>query len=193
MLMDKSVLTAKFQEGLSYAGLMALGEPEGHRPPWDERYRQLELDPPQEALVKSFTRQMHVLCLTGTWCGDCALQGSAMQRIAEANPQKIILRFLQRSDEHADLIVKSQINAGFRVPVTWFMAEDLEPAVWMGDRTLSRYESMAVKALGPEQSEVLGPPPADPVRKVLQEVLDEFERAHLLLRLSARLRQKHGD
>jgi hypothetical protein len=40
---------------------------------------------------------------------------------------------------------------------------------------------------------VLAPPPADPVREVLREVLDEFERVHLVLRTSPRLRQQHGD
>lgn len=192
MLMDRQVLEAKFNQGLGYADFVALGESEGHRPPWDERYGQLELSPPQEALVKSFTRQMHVLCLTGTWCGDCALQGSAMQRVAEANPDKIRLRFLLRSEEHAELIVKAAINQGFRVPVTWFLAEDFEPVGWFGDRTLSRYRTMARQALG-EQALVLTPPPQDPVREVLREVMDELERVHLILRLSTRLRAKYGD
>src|SRR5690606_19360765 len=122
---------------------------------------------------------------------DCALQGAAIARIAQANP-KIHLRFLLRSDEHADLVVKAQINGGFRVPVTWFLAEDFEFVSVVGDRTLSRYRSMARKALGPAAN-VQAPPPADPVREVLDEMLLEFERVHLLLRLSGRLREKHGD
>ena len=52
---------------------------------------------------------------------------------------------------------------------------------------------MARKQLPPDQACVFAPPPADPVREVLREVLDEFERVQLLLRLSARLRDKHGD
>ena len=193
MLMDRSLLMGKFERALSYRDFVALGEPEGHRPPWDERYGQLALTAEQEALVKSFTRQIHVLCLTGTWCGDCALQGSAMARIAEAGLDKIQLRFLQRSEEHADLIVKSSINAGFRVPVSWFMAEDFVPVHWFGDRTLSRYRSMARKSVPPDQANVQPAAPADPVREVLCEMLNEFERVHLILRLSARLRTKHGD
>ncbi|MHC4429872.1 MAG: thioredoxin family protein, partial [Planctomycetota bacterium] len=166
MLLDADILRPKFDQGMSYAEFVALGEPEGHRPPWDQRYAELELDPAQEALVKSFTRPMNVLCLTGTWCGDCALQGSAMARIAEANPQASNLRFLLRHEQHADLIVKAPINAGFRVPVTWFMAEDFEPVLLFGDRTLSRYRSMARKQLPPDQANVHAPPPADPVREV---------------------------
>jgi len=194
MLMNQTdFLKTKFEQGLNYADFVALGDGEGHRMPWDQRYAQLALDDAQAALVGGFTRKMHVLCLTGTWCGDCALQGSAMQRIAEANPDAIDLRFLLRSEEHAELVVKSQINAGFRVPVTWYLAEDFEPVSGFGDRTLSRYREMARKVIGPEVQATLPPPPADPVREVLREVLDEFERVQLLLRLSGRLREKHGD
>ena len=192
MLMNKDILQGKFERGLSYADFVATGEPLGHRDPWDMRYEQLHLSAEQDQFVKAFTRQIHVLCLTGTWCGDCALQGSAMARIAEANP-KIHLRFVPKSNEHAELVVKAVINNGFRVPVTWFMAEDFETVSWFGDRTLSRYRSMARKGLAPELVEHLAPPPADPVREVLSEVLEEFERVQLLLRLSTRLRSKHDD
>lgn len=189
-MVDASLLKAKFAAGLSYADFVATGAAEGLDRPWRERYAQLALDEDQQRLVRSFTRQMHVLCLTGNWCGDCALQGSAMQRIAEVNPA-IHLRFLGRN-EHADLQVKVRINGGFRVPITFFAAEDFEPVSVFGDRTLSRYRSMARKALG-EAAPVVAPPPADPVREVLREVLEEVERAHLILRLSTRLRQAHGD
>jgi hypothetical protein len=194
MLMNAETLRRTFTRAMPYPDFVASGEPDGHRMQWDQRYGQLALDAEQAALVAGFTRRMHVLCLTGTWCGDCALQGAALQRIAEANPAAIDLRFLPRTEDHAELIVANRINAGFRVPVTWFMAEDFEPVSRIGDRTLSRYRSMARKALGDGgAATVLAPPPADPVREVLREVLGEFERVHLLLRLSARLRQKHDD
>ena len=194
MLMNKSdFLSQKFQQGVGYADFVAMAAAEGQHGPWQQRYEQLALDPQQTELIGGFTRKMHVLCLTGTWCGDCALQGSAMQRIAEAKPYLIDLRFLLRSEEHAELVVQSQVNAGFRVPVTWFLAEDFEPVSFFGDRTLSRYRSMARKAIPGEVEPTLPLAPADPVREVLREVLDEFERVQLLLRLSGRLREKHGD
>jgi len=190
---DPTLLQTKFEQAQTYEQYMEIADSLGQRQPWDQRHGQLELTSEQRTLVEGFTRQMRVLCLTGTWCGDCALQGSAMQRIAETNPNCIELRFLQRDEAHADLIVKAQVNAGFRVPVTWFLAEDFEPVVVFGDRTLSRYRAMARKAFGDEAGVVHAPPPEDPVRAVLQEVLDEFERVQLLLRLSGRLREKHGD
>jgi len=193
MLMTADILKREFDKGLPFAEFVATGEAEGHRPQWDQRYNQLVLSPPQQTLVQSFTRRMNILCLTGTWCGDCALQGASFARVAQANPDKINLRFIPRAEEHADLIVRNKINGGFRVPLTWMMAEDFEPCSRMGDRTLSRYRTMARKALPSQQANVLAPAPADPVREVLQEVLDEIERVQLLLRLSTRLREKYRD
>jgi hypothetical protein len=37
------------------------------------------------------------------------------------------------------------------------------------------------------------PPPADAIAAVVSDWLDQFERVHHILRLSARLRQKHSD
>ncbi len=193
MLLNAEVLQEKFGQGVSFADFVDSGRPEGHHPPWEQRYSQLELNETQAAMVGGFTREMNVLSLTGTWCGDCALQGSAIARIAEANPDRIHLRYLPRQEEHTDLIIRSPINAGFRVPVTWFLAEDFEPVVVFGDRTLSRYRAIARKQLGQELSNVRAPAPADPVQEVLREMLDIFERVQLVLGLSARLREKHGD
>ena len=190
--MNKEILVQKFQQGVSCEDFVASGEAEGHEKKWHQRYEQLALEPAQEEMISSWVREMNVLCLTGTWCGDCALQGSAMIRIAQANPN-IHLRFIPRSEEHGDLITISTINAGYRVPVSWFMAEDFELVSWFGDCTLSRYRTMAEKQLGDGKTGCNSPKPSDPIREVLNEVLNEFERVQLLLRLSGRLCEIHGD
>lgn len=191
MFMDATTLRAAFEQGLTYDAFVEAGDP-GHHMQWHERHGRLELDQTQLQVVDGFTRTMKVLCLTGQWCGDCALQGAALQRIAEAAGERIDLRFIPRSEDFAELIVANRINEGYRVPMTWFMAEDFHPCARFGDRTLSRYRSMARKALG-DAAPVIADPPADPVRTVLAEMLDEVERVHLLLRLSPRLRERHGD
>ncbi len=191
MFSDPQLLQTSFDQGLSYADFVALGEPEGQHLQWHERHSRLELTPDQDELVRSFVRPMRVLSLTGTWCGDCALQGAAMQRIAEASPSLIDLRFVLRAEQHAELVVKNALNGGFRVPVTWFMAEDGAPCSRIGDRPLSRYRAMARRALGDDA--VLAPPEVDPVRAVLGELLDEFERVQLMLRVSPRWREHYGD
>jgi hypothetical protein len=115
-----------------------------------------------------------------------------MARIAEANPDKIDLRWLDR-DEHMDLQNQVTINGGKRVPVLIFCSEDYELVGWYGDRTLSRYRAIAQRQLGPSCPLPGAPVDAAEMAQTLQDWLDQFERVHLLLRLSSRLRQKYGD
>jgi len=191
MLLSADILKPWFDAAEPFDAFVA-GADLGHQSTWNERFHRLELDDDQHRVVDGFQRHMRILSLSGRWCGDCALQGAALARIAHAAVDRIDLRFLERRDETAELAVTCMINAGARVPVTWLMAEDGAPAARFGDRTLSRYRSLAVKALG-DSANVLAKPPDDPVREVLQEVLDEIERAQWLLRFSPRLRALHGD
>ena len=191
MLHEAAFLEQHFKSGMEYESFVGM-LPFDQQASWVQRHGQLELTGDQQELLGSFTRDMKILCLTGPWCGDCALQGAALGRIAASQPDRIQLRFLPRDDSFAELIVSSMINAGTRVTVTWIMAEDFEPCARIGDRTLSRYRSMARKALGPA-SGVLAEAPEDPVRAVLEEMLQEVERVQWMLRLSPRLRERHGD
>jgi len=73
------------------------------------------------------------------------------------------------------------------------MAEDFALVSVLGDRTLSRYRSIASRQFG-DACDIPGIAiPQDEFDATMQEWLNEFERVQLLLRLSARLRQKHGD
>jgi hypothetical protein len=191
MLLTKDILAPWFDKAVPFDAFVA-GAETMHQSTWQDRYGLLELDAAQLETVGRFERSMRILCLSGRWCGDCALQGAAFARVAEAANGLIDLRFLERDDDTAELAVGAMINAGTRVPVTWLMAEDGAPAARMGDRTLSRYRSMARKMLG-DDANVHCAPPTDPVRAVGLEVLDEIERVQWLLRLSPRLRQLHGD
>jgi len=191
MLHDSTFLQAHFEQAFPMAALVS-GLDLTQQGQWHQRYEQLAISPSQQEILDSFTRKMKVLSLTGPWCGDCALQGAAFARIADACPEHVEVRFLPRDESWAELIVSNMINAGTRVPVTWIMAEDFEPCARIGDRSLSRYRSMARKALGPN-SNVLAPPPEDPVQEVLQEMINEVERVQWMLRLSPRLRERHGD
>jgi hypothetical protein len=159
--------------------------------PWRENDARIQLSQEQQALLSSFVREMNVIVLSGVWCGDCSSQGPMLAAIAAASPT-IDLRWLDR-DEAADVSEHLSINAGHRVPTVVFMAEDYEPVSVMGDRTLTRYRSMAARNLGASCDIPGATIPVDEYSETLQEWLNEFERVQLLLRLSARLRQKHGD
>lgn len=158
---------------------------------WQRIYDQAALSGAQRRLVAGFAREIKALCMSGIWCGDCVQQGPLLQRIAEANP-RIDLRWCDR-DERPDLAEVLRINAGLRVPVVVFMAEDHEPVSIMGDRTLARYRALAARKLGAACPLPGAPVGDDELAATLQDWLDEFERVHLILRLSGRLREKHGD
>jgi len=180
-----------FDLGMPYAEYVLTGE-ESHQSKWAEVHGRIKLTPEQTTLVKSFTRQMKVLVTSGTWCGDCAAQCPMLARIAEANPDKIDLRFVDR-DEHRELSDRIVICQGLRVPTVVFMAEDFEFAGLTGDRTLTRYRAVASKQLGAACPLPGAPIPDDELGATLQDWVDEFERIALLLRLSPRLREIHGD
>lgn len=159
--------------------------------PWRENDAKCGLSTSQQSLLNSFIREMKVLVLSGVWCGDCSSQGPMLAAIAKASP-KIDLRWLDK-DVGIELSDHLKINAGNRVPTVLFMAEDYEPVSVLGDRTLARYRAIAARQLG-ASCDIPGIQiPRDEFNDTLQEWLNEFERVQLLLRLSARLRQKHGD
>ncbi|MFP4145469.1 MAG: thioredoxin family protein [Phycisphaeraceae bacterium] len=189
--MNPNDLRKKHESGLGFADYLATGNKD-QQSNWRAIYDQVELTDAQRELVGGFTRKINAIGLSGIWCGDCVQQGPLIQRIADANPGAIDLRWLDR-DEHADLQEQVRINGGNRVPVLVFCAEDYEPVGWFGDRTLSRYRAMAASQLGGACPLPGTPVDPDELRATLQDWLDEFERVHLLLRLSSRLRQKHGD
>jgi hypothetical protein len=188
--LDAAFLERKHRAGLEYNAYLATNPEKATR--WREIQPKIALTPPQRQLLAGFTREMKVLCVSGIWCGDCVAQGPMLDAIAAANPRTIDLKWLDR-DEHIDLSNLVKINAGLRVPTVIFMAEDFEPVSIFGDRTLTRYRALAAKQLGPSCPLPGAPIPQDELNATLQEWINEFERVQLLLRLSTRLREKHGD
>lgn len=189
--MDASYLKTKHQAGLPYDQYVATGTL-AQQENWHRVYNSVQLSSNQHQLIQGFSRQIQVIGLSGIWCGDCVQQCPLIQRIVEAQLQSINLRWLER-DEHLDLQQQVTINAGHRVPVLLFCAEDFELVGWFGDRTLSHYRSMAAQQLGPACPLPGAPVDTAELAASLQDWVDQFERVHLLLRLSARLRRKHDD
>ena len=187
--MNAADLQKTFDAALTWEQYLAT-DPE-RSPKWLDIYRQVSLTQDQRRLIEGFVREVRMLCVSGIWCGDCVQQGPLLQRIAEASP-RIDLRWVDR-DEHPDLAEQIKVNAGLRVPMVIFMAEDCEPVSLFGDRTLTRYRAMAEKRVGAACGVPGEPVPDDERNGTLQDWLDGGERVHLLLRVSGRLRQKYGD
>ena len=190
--LDAAFLRAKHQSGLDYEAYLATDPAKAAN--WRKYEQQLHLSELQLKLVGGFTREIKVLVSSGIWCGDCAVQCPMLVKIAQATskPNLIDIKIVDR-DEHSDLSNQIMINGGLRVPTVIFMAEDFEPVSIIGDRTLTRYRAVAARQLGPSCPLPGAPVPQDELNATLQDWLDEIERVHLLLRLSARLRETHGD
>ncbi|MDR5710299.1 MAG: thioredoxin family protein, partial [Armatimonadota bacterium] len=91
---------ARFREALPYHAFLDRYGTEAHRERWQRVYEAVTLTGEQRALLRGFQRDMKLLVLAGTWCGDCVNQCPILQRFAEVTP-RIDLRFLDR-DEHPD-------------------------------------------------------------------------------------------
>ncbi len=184
-------LFEKYQVALPYHDFLTKHGTDVHRERWKGVYDQVQLTDSQTTLLSSFTRKMPILCLAGTWCGDCVNQCPIFERFANACPQ-VQVRYLDR-DNHPEVQKILKVNGGDRVPVVVFFSEDGFEVARFGDRTLSKYRQMMRDQTGSTCPTGI-PLGKDPLLvNVTQDWLNEFERAQWLLRLSSRLRQIHGD
>ncbi|HXC32127.1 MAG TPA: thioredoxin family protein [Verrucomicrobiae bacterium] len=188
---DASYLSNKFVSGLPYGRYLQTGN-EAQQRRWKQVYDAAHLTETQKQLVAGFVRQMKILIFSGIWCGDCVQQCPLIQRIAEANPGKIDLRFTERPKE-SELDSEMRINGGSRVPVVVFLSEDNEWCATAGDRTIHRYRALAHARLGPMCPTGIVAPEKDELDATLADWLDEIERVQLMLRLTPRLREKYQD
>ena len=180
-----------FAEAMPYGTFLDGHATPSQRARWDAMHGRFRLTAEQTALLGGFARRMNVLCLAGAWCGDCINQCPAFDHFARASAA-IDLRFLDR-DARPDVRDALAINGGHRVPVVVFLSEDFLEVARYGERTLSTYRRLAAEQLGPACPTGIVPPAGDALARAAAEWLAEFERAQLILRLSPRLRQKHGD
>lgn len=180
-----------FEGSLPYAAFLDRYATPVHRSRWDAMHGRIRLTDGQKALLAGFQRRMPVLVMNGAWCGDCINQCPIFDHFAAAS-NVIDLRFIDR-DAREDVRSALMVNGGQRVPVAVFLSEDFHEVARFGDRTLSAYRRMAMQQLGPSCPTGLVAPDEDSLGAILSEWLEQFERAQLILRLSSRLRQKHGD
>lgn len=183
--------SATFEEGLSYTEFLSTYGNEEQQRRWKAVVDEVRLTTDQQALLNSFVRDMKVLCVAGTWCGDCVNQCPIFAHFAAASPH-IHLRFFDR-DAHPDLAGELAVCGAPRVPALIFLSEDGHPCGRYGDRTLSRYRQVASELQGAACPTGIAPPPGAETAAVVQDWLNEFERIHLILRTSGRLRKLHGD
>lgn len=178
-----------FSDGFPYeAFLMKHGTPKD-RDRWATVFAQFQPTAAHASLLSGFVREMNILCLAGAWCGDCVGQCPLLEQFARIC-SRINLRFLDR-DAHPAVAEELRVCGGARVPVVVFLSEDFAECGRYGDRTLSRYRALAGELSGAACS--TGISSTVSLGDVAEDWLREFERVQLMLRVSPRLRQKHGD
>jgi len=182
---------AAFDAALPYEAFLERHATAEQRSRWNACHDRIALTAAQRSLLAGFTRRMPVLVLTGAWCGDCVNQCPIFAHFAAAAPV-IDLRLLDR-DALPDIAAHLRVCGGQRVPVAAFLSEDFTPVLFYGDRTLSAYRAAAAAQFGTSCASGAVPPPAEAMAAVIADWLDQFERVQLILRLSGRLREKHGD
>lgn len=190
-MLSTDLLRSKFDAGLPYAEYVATGSPANQRA-WADFAKGVELTERHTATIGGFVRTLNVIVSSGTWCGDCVQQVPMVDAIAQAAGGRIEARYLDR-DKHADLAELVKVCGGLRVPMVLILNEEFDLLALEGDRTLARYRAMAAKQLGASCPLPGAPVPAEEVAATLADWVDAFERAHLMARLSTKLRQKHGD
>ena len=183
---------AIMKDALPYDEFLQRHATEAQRQRWEAADARVNLTVAQRDLLGGFVRRMPVLCLVGAWCGDCAHEIPILHQIALAAPQAIELRLLDR-DARADLRDALARNGGHRVPEVVFLSEDWQVCSIAGDRALAFYRQMAKDQLGPSCPTGIVPPGEALLREATAQWLDEFERIQLMLRLTRRLREVHGD
>jgi thiol-disulfide isomerase/thioredoxin len=182
---------SKFESGLSYQQFLDQYGTDTDRQKWAGVHKAVALTDAQHQLIEGFVREMKVLVMAGAWCGDCVSQCPILYHISNANP-KIQFRYVDR-DADSELANELKICGGSRVPQLVIMSENFLPVSREGDRTLSRYRKMAVDQLGAACPTGLGLENDPVLPKVVQDWIDIFERAQLILRLSPAMRKLHGD
>ena len=182
---------AAFEAALPYRAFLDRHANPDQQSRWNAFHDRVALTADQRRLLEGFTRRMPVLVLAGAWCGDCVNQCPIFAHFAAASPA-LDVRFLDR-DARPDIAAHLKVCGGQRVPTVMFLSEDFTPILFYGDKTLSAYRAAAAAQLGSSCSSGSVPPPSEAIAAVVSDWLEQFERAQLILRLSGRLRQLHGD
>jgi thiol-disulfide isomerase/thioredoxin len=176
--------------GLSYTAFLEKYGTEQHREKWQASFQRIELTESQLQLLKSFKRTMPVMVLAGAWCGDCVDQCPIFEHFSQIAPV-IQIHYFDR-DAASEFASQVKICGAARVPSVVFFSEDFQEVGRYGDKTLVKYRDIYKNTTGEACSTGLG---GNKVLQslIIQEWLEQFERAQLILRTSPRLRKLHND
>ncbi|MBL7662605.1 thioredoxin family protein [bacterium] len=179
-----------FELAQTYEEYLKTAEP-AHRARWDTFKSKITINSEQKAVLKSFIRELNILVMSGTWCGDCARQGPMFAQLEAINP-KLRFRFIDNK-QNPDLQNELRINGAEKVPVVVVLSEDYYEIARFGDRHLSVYRRKLISELGAACDPGIIPPSGEELSTEVTEWVNFLERAHALLRLAPLLRRRYND
>ena len=178
-----------FEKALIYAEYLATAKAV-HQQRWRNN-EDLKLSVDQLQVVQSWKRQLNVLVMSGTWCGDCARQGPILKVISESC-SLMKLRFID-NQENPELQDELKINGANKVPIVVSLSEDFFEVGRFGDNHLSVYRRKLANELGAVCDPGILRPEAQSLDQEISEWVAYFDRLQILLRLSPMLRQRYKD
>lgn len=190
-MLTPDLLRSQFDAGLPYDQYLATGKPADQQA-WRDFASGLALTAEQKSLLDGFTRRIHVIAVSGTWCGDCVKQLPFLRLIEQHRSDLIVCRYLDR-DVHMDFAKTLPICGGTRVPVVVFANEDFDFLALEGDRSLARYRALAARQLGAACEIPTARTSDDEVSRTQADWVGYLERVQLMCRLSTKLRERHAD
>lgn len=155
------------------------------------RWRAIEeklppLDSLRSGRLRGHHRALHVLMVSGVWCGDCVRQGPMIRQIVAASDPEVELRLVDRDQDPA-LRDEVRILGAMRVPVVVFLSEDFFEVGRFGDRMLQTYRRKAAIETGAACPVPTADLTEEELAREREEWADIVERMILMVRLAPRL------
>ncbi|MHA2276352.1 MAG: thioredoxin family protein [Candidatus Kariarchaeaceae archaeon] len=132
--LQKNQITSNSTDYQEYLTTM----PEDQRNNWKEYHNKIKLDSNLETLLKSPALPINIIVFSGSWCPECALAGSILDKMATVS-SFITLHFIDR--EGIPTVYENFMpNGDKRVPVILFTSEDFFIVTMWMERSSKKYE-----------------------------------------------------
>ncbi len=127
----QSISRERYESGLRYEEFRRTAEK--HQGLWDGVYDHLETPAAVVKRLEELPGRRHVLVLAEDWCGDAASLVPVIARLADAVPDSVDMRILER-DENLDIMDRYLTHGGRSIPVAIVFDDDMEQLGWWGPR-----------------------------------------------------------
>ncbi len=120
---------AVFESGQSYQDWLAVADTDGQRAKMEELRERLVLTPGQGGYLAALDREVNVIAIAESWCGDVHRHVPALEKLSDLSP-RIRTRYLTRV-QHPDVFARFLTNGGEAIPKFIFLSDQfVETGNW---------------------------------------------------------------